>query len=152
MRHECSCGHTLAPRDAAEPVDAISHGLCARCMAKVLRARKSFWYPVRLNGYEVRLLVQPGHEAPHVGPDSPRYWEGPRPFHVLDSRVSRDGVELDPAEYRDLLSVACERANVPAPGRPGRTGPASSRQMRLRLNGLLRTAMERTGYIDGGAA
>jgi len=155
MKHECTCGHILAPQDSAEPVDIVSHGICARCMAKALGARKPFWYPVRLLGYEVRLLVRPGREAPHVGFDSPRYWEGPRLFHVLDSRISRDGVELDPAEYRDTIATACERANVPAPGATaGRSRPAFSRQLELRLGGHLRRAMERTGYTTetGGAA
>ena len=148
MRHECTCGHTLAPQDLAEPVDAISHGICARCYAKALGARKPFWYPVRLNGYEVRLLVRPERGEPHVSYDSPRKWEGPRPIRVIEQRVyTAGGVELDPAEFRDLLSEARGRANLPG-GNTGRSRPVFSRQMQLRLSGHLRRAMERTGYVD----
>jgi hypothetical protein len=109
-----------------------------------MRARGPFWYPMKIAGFRVELRVQPGRQAPHVGFDSPRYWEGSRPIRVIEQRVSHGGVALDPAEFRDLLSLARERAGLPG-GRPS-ARPAFSRQLRLRLSGLLRTAMERTGY------
>lgn len=151
MRHECTCGFELAPENNVEPVGAVSHGLCAPCVIKLMGLvgkKHPIWYPVRIGGYRVELRIQPGRQAPHVGFDSPRYWEGSRPIRVIDARVSRDGVELDPDEHRNLLALACERANVPAPGGPSSIRPASSRQLRLRLDGLLRKAMERTGYLE----
>jgi hypothetical protein len=115
-------------------------------MARVLRAKRPFWYPVRVDGYEIRLKIEPGRQAPHVAMDSKRYWEGARSTRVVDALISRAGVTLDPAEYRDLLALACRRANVPPGGRLVR--PVFPRQLRLRLSGLLRTAMERTGFQE----
>jgi hypothetical protein len=65
-------------------------------------------------------------------------------MRVIGTRLYLDGVELDPAEFKDLCAEARRRANLPG-GVPS-LRPAFSRQLRLRLNGLLRTAMERTGY------
>jgi hypothetical protein len=121
----------MAPEDGVEPVGAISHGLCAPCAAKWLALKSPFWYPVKIAGFKVELRIQPGRQAPHVAADSPRYWEGARPVRVIETRVSHGGVELDPAGFRDLLSLARERANLPG-GRPS-ARPAFSRQLRLGL-------------------
>jgi len=146
MRHECTCGHELAPEDGREPVGEVSTGLCVPCAVRALRARRPFWYPVMVNGYRVSLLIRPGRQAAHVSYDSPQKWDPPRPIRVIDQRVSTaGGVELDPAEFRDLLAEARRRANLPG-GAAGRPRPASSRQLRLRFSGHLRRAMERTGY------
>jgi hypothetical protein len=146
MLHRCSCGWELSPADSALPLDAITTGVCAYCAAKYMHARHPFWYPMAIDGYLVQFLIQPGRGAPHVAMDSPRYWDPPRPMQVIGTRLYLDGVELDPAEYKDLCAEARKRANVPGGGPSLR--PAFSRQLRLRLNGLLRMAMERTGYQE----
>ncbi|HXK36969.1 MAG TPA: hypothetical protein VJ553_05310 [Candidatus Paceibacterota bacterium] len=148
MIHRCSCGHELAPADAAESVDAITTGICARCAAKYMHARHPFWYPVCIEGYQVQFLIQPGRGSPHVAMDSPRYWDPPRPMQVIGTRLYLDGVELDPAEFKDLCAEARRRANVPG-GTTGRSRSASfSRQLQLGLSGHLQRAMERTGYAE----
>ncbi len=145
MRHACSCGWELSPADTAEPLDAISHGVCAYCAAKYLHSKHPFWYTMAIDGYLVQFFIQPGRGSPHVAMDSPRYWDPPRPMRVIGTRLYLDGVELDPAEYNNLFAEAWKRANIPAsPGGRSSLRPAFSRQMNLRLNGLLRTAMERT--------
>ena len=90
--------------------------------------------PVAIEGYQVQFFIQPGRGAPHVAMDSPRYWDPPRPMRVIGTRVLRDGVELDPAEHKDLCAEARKRANIPAsPGGGSSLRPAFSRQMRLEL-------------------
>jgi hypothetical protein len=146
MIHLCSCGFELAPEDGVEPVGAVSHGLCAPCLFHMSGRRSPAWYLLWIGDYKVELLIQPGRDSPHVSYDSPRRWDPPRPIRVIGQRVYMDGVELDPAEFKDLCAEARERANLPG-GRPS-ARPAFPRQLRLRLNGLLRTAMERTDYAE----
>ncbi len=144
MRHECTCGHLLAPEDHLSDVGEISTGLCVPCVIRMAGYRTPFWYPVTVAGFKVELLIQPGRRPPHVSYDSPRKWDLGRQIRVIERRVSHDGVQLDPAEFRRVVALACERANVSAPG--GAVRPASSRQLRLPLSGHLARAMERTRY------
>lgn len=135
MRHECTCGFELAPEDDALPLDAISHGLCARCAETYYRRKDHFWFSVSVNGYLVQLCIQPSRQAPHVAMDSPQYWDPPRPMRVIGKRVYLDGVELDPAEFKDLCAEACRRANVPSsPGGHPSVRPAFSWQLQLGLD------------------
>lgn len=146
MRHLCTCSHELAPEDGIEPVGAVSHGLCAPCAARALRAREPFWYPIKIAGFKVELRIRPGVGSPHVSWDSPRKWDMPRLCKVIEQRVSHDGVALDPAEFRNVIALACERANVAAPDGRTVSRPAFSHQMQLPLAGHLARAMERTSY------
>lgn len=144
MKHLCTCGHELAPADRVAPINAVSHGICAPCAIRMAGYRSAFWYPVKIAGFAVELLIQPGRQAPHVSYDNPRKWDPARAPRVIEQRVSHDGVQLDPAEFRRVVALACERANVPG-GRPS-VRPAFSRQLPLRFGGHLQRAMERTGF------
>ncbi len=146
MRHLCTCGHELAPADGIPPVGAVSHGICAPCAIRMAGYRSAFWYPIKIAGFQVELLIQPGRQAAHVSYDSRRKWDLGRQIRVIEQRVSHDGVQLDPAEFRRVVALACERANVPV---PGGVRPAFSRQLPLPLSGHLARAMERTGYARG---
>jgi hypothetical protein len=99
-----------------------------------MRRKHHFWYSVNVDGYQVQLCIQPSRQAPHVSWDSPRKWDPAHPMRVIAKRVYRNGVELDPAEFKDLCAEACRRANVPvSPGGAPSLRPAFSRQLRLGL-------------------
>ena len=80
--------------------------------------------------YTVDAAIEPKHNAPHVGADSPRYMEPGRPGRLLWCRVLNNRVdvtlELDLALLRSIERRVCMAEGIPFSGADGVLPPSHS--------------------------